>query len=873
MIRFESIQGKLGAAFASFLIFIAILTIATFTTISLQKKDATVENIAGRQRMLSQKMAKESFEVARGITDARVLEESIKAFADAHRILSEGDPAQGLPPLKDSEIKDLLEDGGNIWQKYQIEARHVVEAAPDIKAAMSYVKQSGERLQDAIDKLGQTALRSQKQAAFNEVHGLGDKIPKELIMVVNGSGNGSALRNDIDVFDRNLSALKAAARDTQSIDWANTVDREWSEFRRHAERVANHGEMLNQSLTAIQQLNVPLLESSDKVVRKLVEISDRKIVVLESLQVLFLLVAVAMFFGALRFIKKNLVLPLLDSVELARRISTGTISGSVDVVSTDEVGKLGAALNLMSGNLRELIGKVKDGAVAVREGTSLLNEQGQQMKTNTDTVNLSITATSASISGMGKSAGRIQERANQLAISAESVSSSIEEMGVSIHQAEDVAEKMSQSVDDASASIEEMALSVQQVAKNADDIAKLADVEFEKMSGLYHSVAGFTHNADAIAAAADQVSSSLEELAASIREVATNSDHAGNLSRRTSDDAQRGKEALNEAIKAMESIRRLVEEAAKVIESLRGRADSIGNIITVIDEIAEQTNLLALNAAIEAARAGEHGKGFAVVAEEVRKLAERSSTATKEIAQLIKGVQQESVVAVSAMKRGTVEVEKGALLAQNSGNALNTIVDGVEKTVTLVSNIAASTREQQVASTQVINAMSEMVNQADKIKSQTVKLEKDSAEVMDHVKRVKGSSSEIARSTKEQSTGINMIAKAVSEISDVAQQVLSGTKEQRAAAEQIITAVNNISTQLFEIKTETDAQAETVRKIIEAMETVTALSNENRRKIQGGTDEIKAMAEQATVLAELIARFRIESETPRSITPSREGAI
>ncbi|MBI5178222.1 MAG: type IV pili methyl-accepting chemotaxis transducer N-terminal domain-containing protein [Nitrospinae bacterium] len=871
--KLNSVQSKLGAAFASFLFFIIIVTLATFITIHSQKGDSVLRNEAGRLRMLSQKMAKESFEVARGITDAKVLEETLKEFAKGHDGLMEGDPEKDLPAISDRESRELMEDVSATWKKYEAEAQRVVEAAPAIRTAVLFVKQNGEQLQDEIDKVGLTSLRSQRAAAFMEVHGIGDRIPKEIIMVVNGVESASSLHNDAEVFDRNLSALRAGAYDGASAARLNAVERTWSEFRQHVENVATHGGNMNKSLVTIQKLSGPLLEELDKVTEKLVENSRRKMNLLQTIQVFFLLASIGLCWVLMKLVKKELVAPLNESVDMARRISSGTIAGSVSVVAAeDEVGKLGEALNAMSGNLRQLIGQVKDSAAAVNDGTERLSEQGHKMTTNIDTVSASITETASAITDLGKSSFRVQERANQLALSAEAVSSSIEEMGVSIQQAERVAEKMTKSVDSSSASIEQTAISIQEVAKRAGDIAKLADVEDEKMNRLYGGVTNFTLRADAIAAAADQVSSSLEQLAASIKEVASNSEHAGKLSRDTAADALKGKEALSEAIRAMESIRRIVEDAAKVIEGLSGRADSIGNIITVIDEIAEQTNLLALNAAIEAARAGEHGKGFAVVAEEVRKLAERSGLATKEIADLIKGVQEESTVAVSAMKRGTAEVEKGAQLAQNSGNALRTIVEGVEKTVTLVTSIANSTQEQQNASMQVMDAMTKMVGQGEEIKTETAKLEKDAAEVLQHVKRVKGASSDIARSTKEQSDGMELIARSVSDISDVAQQVLAGAKEETAAANQIMKAVTNISAQLFEIKTETDAQAEIVKKTAELMRKVTALSEENQRKILGGTDEIRSIAGQAQNLTRLISAFHIESETPKSITPSRNPA-
>ncbi len=119
--------------------------------------------------------------------------------------------------------------------------------------------------------------------------------------------------------------------------------------------------------------------------------------------------------------------------------------------------------------------------------------------------------------------------------------------------------------------------------------------------------------------------------------------------------------------------------------------------LQVIDDIADQTNLLALNAAIEAARAGEQGRGFAVVADEVRKLAERTTKATKEIAEMIKQIQKDTSGAVSSMKLGTTEVEKGKLLAHKAGDSLSEIITGAEKVAEIINQVAAASEEQSGA--------------------------------------------------------------------------------------------------------------------------------------------------------------------------------
>jgi twitching motility protein PilJ len=200
-------------------------------------------------------------------------------------------------------------------------------------------------------------------------------------------------------------------------------------------------------------------------------------------------------------------------------------------------------------------------------------------------------------------------------------------------------------------------------------------------------------------------SSAVEELTVSMKQVSNNAEASAEAARRALDAAEQGNRSVRDTLEGMQRIRSSVQATAKKIKSLGDRSLEISEIINVINDITEQTNLLALNAAIEAARAGEAGRGFAVVADEVRKLAEHSRTATKDIAALIKAIQAETNEAVVVMEDGTREVEVGAKLADQAGKALEAISAVVRQSAELVQEISLASKQQVRGTEGVANAM------------------------------------------------------------------------------------------------------------------------------------------------------------------------
>ena len=200
-------------------------------------------------------------------------------------------------------------------------------------------------------------------------------------------------------------------------------------------------------------------------------------------------------------------------------------------------------------------------------------------------------------------------------------------------------------------------------------------------------------------------SSAVEQLTVSMKQVSNNAEASAEAARRALDAAEQGNRAVHDTLEGMQRIRSSVQATAKRIKALGDRSLEISEIVNVINDITEQTNLLALNAAIEAARAGEAGRGFAVVADEVRKLAEHSRNATKDIAALIKAIQAETNDAVVVMEEGTREVEIGAKLADQAGKALEAISTVVRQSAELVQEISLASKQQVRGTEGVANAM------------------------------------------------------------------------------------------------------------------------------------------------------------------------
>lgn len=254
------------------------------------------------------------------------------------------------------------------------------------------------------------------------------------------------------------------------------------------------------------------------------------------------------------------------------------------------------------------------------------------------------------------------------------------------------------------------------------DITGAAEQVFESANQLADTSSRIALGSSQQSERSSATASAIEQLSVSISQAADNANDANKASANTSQIASQGESIVHNATEEMQKIANSVNATTQQILALDDASRQIGGIVLLIQDIADQTNLLALNAAIEAARAGEMGRGFAVVADEVRKLAERTGSATKEIASKIDSNRSETANVVSSMREGVTLVEHGVVLANQAGEALAKINEGARFTSDMIRDIAAATREQTAASTEIsrnIEAIAQMADEYETIVAET----------------------------------------------------------------------------------------------------------------------------------------------------------
>jgi methyl-accepting chemotaxis protein len=412
-------------------------------------------------------------------------------------------------------------------------------------------------------------------------------------------------------------------------------------------------------------------------------------------------------------IPQSITEPLAHLISVAREIgNSGDLNQTVDISRGDEIGELAQTFNNMVGYLKEMA-TVSE---AIAGGDLTVDVQA---RSNRDTLAI---AFSEMTRGLRKMVKDVRDGASQVASGSNQVASASEESARINVQA-------ASAIDEVTSTMHEMSINVQNMVKNTQTQSS----------------------------SVSETSASIDQMVASIQRVADTAKVLLDISQRSREEVQSGIGTMEKATNGLNRINQAIESSASIIGDLGQKTDDIGKIVEVIDDLAEQTNLLALNAAIEAARAGEHGLGFAVVADEVRKLAEKSAQSTREISELIGGIQKEARKAVENMGRSTSIVEEGLTLGGDLGGALKKISNVVTEVYKFAQEIGAATNEQSHGSTQIAKATS----------------------------RLNEITHEINSAVEEQSSGAQAVVRAMEKMRELTQRSTSGATELAASSEQM----------------------------------------------------------------------------------------
>ena len=487
--------------------------------------------------------------------------------------------------------------------------------------------------------------------------------------------------------------------------------------------------------------------------------------------------------------------PVKSAAELANLMAEGDLTGKVKMAAGNvsdsshlklgtcgEIGELTGSLNGMVENLNRMVGNVTQTSEKVFQ------------------ISNDISAASKRVTG---SAEVQVEASNNTSAAMTQIISSIKGVSEGVHEA-------SRSVSECSSSVSEVASSMEDMAQNAEMLAKSVEEVSSSIIEMTVAMKQVGNNVESLLESAETTASSIVEMDGSIGQVDENASATATIVQDVSKDAAAGQQAVQAMIEGMGEIRESSRITSDVIDTLSARAKAIGNILSVIDEVAAQTKLLALNAAIIAAQAGEQGKGFSVVADEIKKLAERTSSSTQEIETVIKGVQEETRRAVEAIAMAEKSIAEGEILSRKSGEALDMIVDGAGKAAQQMHKIAKATEEQGKGSGLIRDAMENIIDMVEQIARAMQEQEKGSEQIITNATKMKEITNRVRNSTIEQSGVASLIARNTEELKEMICFITSACDEQKFGGEQVMVAAENI-------RHSTNANLEAIQVMNEAL--------------------------------------------------------
>ena len=447
------------------------------------------------------------------------------------------------------------------------------------------------------------------------------------------------------------------------------------------------------------------------------------------------------------FIASSIARPIIAMTDAAKHLAAGDIQQNIIYQANDEIGDLANAFRQMIGYLQDMAnaaGSIARGDLSIkvssRSSKDALGLAFEQMVTNL----------CETISNLQTDAATLDNESTQLSNGANQVSEATDQIATTIQEIAHGTTQQANSVNKTAGIMEHLSRSVDRVEKGSQDQAN----------------------------AVTDVSKKSTQISSAIQEVKEHANSVQQQAQAATDSASDGFKTVEETLNGMHRIQTKVNLSVERVNEMGQRSEEIGKIVETIDDIASQTNLLALNAAIEAARAGEHGKGFAVVADEVRKLAERSSTSTKEIRNLVRDIQQTVRDAILAMEESSQEVQSGVTQAEKSGDSLKDILQAAELVNQRAEMAAEVANRIGVSANDLVEAIGRVAEVVDENATEAATMTSNSAAAHEAIENIAAISQEnsaaieeVSASTEEVSAQITEFRNSVQRLSEMAAQL------------------------------------------------------------------------------------------------------
>jgi methyl-accepting chemotaxis protein len=507
-------------------------------------------------------------------------------------------------------------------------------------------------------------------------------------------------------------------------------------------------------------------------------------------------------FGLSLIVSRKAVHSIQNIVKVIGSAAEGDLRPTAIAVTRDEIGMLARKLNQMIAQLRAISRRVQAAASAVNGTADTVLQQMDMLIRHMEQQSTSVENTTDSVEKVEQFIEMVARNTTDLLAAAAQILSAIQETRSSIHGVTASTTALTADLHRISSSVDQVNQTVKQIS---DHTAHLDD-------------------------AAQQTEKEMHHIDHSLQNVSQHADRAQNLAKATMDAAVSGQTSVEASLQGMTDLKDVVAQTAQIIQKINSWGEQVSSILHIVDDITEQTSLLALNASIISAQAGDQGRSFAVVATEIKELAQRTKSSTKEIGTLIHELQVSTEEGVTKTTEGIQKADQGVHLVSTVKEALSTILDSATRASTTATDTAAVIQHTATSSQAIKSSMTRVT------------------EMVSHIRTA----------LQQQEGDVEQVVTAVENISGMAEQVNRASVEQRKAAEEIESSMENVTERFENISNQTAELKHSSQQIVMAMHTVESTTDQVLQDVTSLSSEtVKNLLHESEVLQQIVSVFKV----------------